>query len=246
MPSAIELQQVTKAFARPSELPTAYGTLREKLLGGQGSQQEGFLAVKDVSLEIETGEWVGLVGSNGSGKTTLLKLIAGLYHPTRGRIYVRGEVSLLAGLGIGMLDELSVRENVILYGTIYGLARAELRQKLDEILQWAELEEFSSARLKTLSSGMRTRLAFSTAKHIDKPICLFDEALTAGDKHFRLKCLDVFKERKTRGRTFVIASHDLSFLRTFCTKALWLEHGKALVFGEAEQVLKDYALSEGA
>jgi ABC-type polysaccharide/polyol phosphate transport system ATPase subunit len=239
MNAVIRAQQICKTFPLERDLVTSYRFLRN-FFTNNIDHVETFLALENINIEIMRGERVGLIGNNGAGKTTLLKVIAGLYKPNKGKLYVNGTVTLLAGLGIGMLDELSVRENVILYGVIYGVAREEMVRNLDEILAWAELRDFAAAKLKTLSSGMRTRLAFSASRYIDRDIHLYDEVLTAGDKNFRQKCDEVFESYKGTHKTFLIATHSLSFVETFCTKALWLHKGRQIGFGDVDAILSQY------
>jgi ABC-type polysaccharide/polyol phosphate transport system ATPase subunit len=237
--TVVQTRQVSKTFPRETSRATAYRTLQKQLL--RRSQQAGaFVALEDINLEVFRGEKIGIIGDNGSGKTTLLKVVAGLYKPDGGQVYVKGEMTLLAGLGIGMIDELSVEENVFLYGAIYGLERIKLQDNLHEIIEWAQLQEFVGAKLKTLSSGMRTRLAFSAARYIEKDIYLLDEALTAGDTHFQQKCAAVFESYKATDKTFLITTHDLGFVKTFCSKTLWLHKGRQVEFGETEDVLEQY------
>ena len=140
-----------------------------------------------------------------------------------------------------MLDELSVSENLFLYGIMYGMERSTIREKFDEVLEWAELTDFASAELRTLSSGMRARLAFSLTRHFDTDIFLLDEAFAVGDKDFRAKYEEVFRNIKNGQRTYLIATHDLDFARMFCAKTLWLQKGRLMAFGETERVLKQYA-----
>jgi ABC-type polysaccharide/polyol phosphate transport system ATPase subunit len=153
---------------------------------------------------------------------------------------VAGDVALVTGLGIGMLDELTVEENIYLYGAINGMAREEIRARLAEIIEWAELGAFRMARLKTLSTGMRSRLAFSAVRHVDARIYLMDEVLSAGDRNFKLKCEAVFEDFRESARTFVVAAHELEFIRGFCSKVLWLHKGRQMAWGEPEEVIGQY------
>ena len=139
-----------------------------------------------------------------------------------------------------MIDDLSVRENIFFYGTVYGLDRDRIHQKLDEIIQWAELEDFVDSELRTLSLGMKSRLGFSTARHIETDIFLWDEALSAGDANFRQKCHTFFQEQKSAKITYILATHSLEFVESFCNKALWLQRGEQMAFGEASEVLTKY------
>jgi ABC-2 type transport system ATP-binding protein len=204
---------------------------------------EPYFALRQINLDVRRGDKIAVIGNNGSGKTTLLKLIAGLYRPTQGKVDVDGRVLLLRGVGTGMLDQLSVTENLFLYGIIYGMERSSIEEKFDEVLEWAELTDFASAELRTLSSGMRARLAFSLARHFDTDVFLLDEAFAVGDKDFREKYEKVFRSHKNSERTYLIATHDLDFARMFCTKTLWLQRGRLMAFGETEGVLDQYLSS---
>lgn len=239
---ALQVQNVTKTFPSDSQHATVYRALRKQIRRTTNSLHT-FRALSDISFQVSRGEKIGIVGNNGSGKTTLLKVIAGLYQPTAGEVQTSGDLTLLAGLGIGMVDELSVEENIFLYGAIYGMDREQIEAGLAEIIEWAELQDFAGAKLKTLSSGMRTRLAFSTTRYLDKDIYLLDEALTAGDTTFQQKCETVFHEYKKTNKTFLISTHDMSFVRTFCTKTLWLHRGRQVAFGGTAGVLEQYEQS---
>lgn len=241
--SAVRLQGISKAFPLERYHATAYRALQNEILR-RNHKARTFLALNDINIEVFRGEKIGIIGDNGSGKTTLLKVIAGIYEPNGGQINIHGDVTLLAGLGIGMIDELSVEENVFLYGAIYGLEKRTTEQNLVEIIEWAELQEFVGAKLKTLSSGMRTRLAFSAARYIEKDIYLLDEALTAGDKHFQEKCHDVFRNYKTTAKTFLVTTHDLDFVESFCSRTLWLHKGRQMSFDKTEKVLREYEASQ--
>ena len=179
-----------------------FRTLESKFLG-RTLHAASFFALNDINIEISKGEKIGIIGNNGSGKTTLLKVIAGMYEPNGGLVYVNGKVSFLAGFGIGMVDELSVKENVFLYGAIYGMERNKIKERFHEIIEWAELQDFVKAKLKTLSSGMKTRLAFSAARYIETEMFLIDEALSAGDKNFKLKCQEFFKSSRKSDKTML-------------------------------------------
>ena len=201
---------------------------------------ESLMALRDINIDICRGDKVGVIGNNGAGKSSLLRLIAGLYAPTEGEMIVNGQVTLLTALGMGMIDELTVEENIFLYGAICGLDRKLIKANLQEIIDWAEVEGFAKAKLKTLSSGMRARVAFSTIRHVTAEITLMDEVLNAGDKNFRQKCRNVFEAYKNDSRTIIFASHDIEFVRNVCTKALWLEKGQQKAFGDTESVVKQY------
>jgi ABC-type polysaccharide/polyol phosphate transport system ATPase subunit len=239
MPTAVSLKNVSKSFSIDISRPSTFAALK-KMISTNGHYTRTFYALKDINVEIEKGEYVGLIGNNGAGKTTLLKTISGLHKPDKGEVLIKGELNFLAGFGIGMVDELSVSENIFLYGAIYGLDRDKIREKFDEIIEWAELQNFAGAKLKTLSTGMRTRLAFSITRYIDADIFLLDEALSAGDKSFREKCEIVFESYKNNNKTFIVSTHNLEFVKKFCSKTLWLHKGEQRDYGDTEEVLSKY------
>jgi ABC-type polysaccharide/polyol phosphate transport system ATPase subunit len=234
----IRMKNLTKLF--PS------GTSRHslfRLMMGKVSRRwspEMFPALRSINLEVKRSERVAVVGDNGSGKSTLLRIVAGLHRPTSGTVETRGAKTLLAGLGVGMMDELTVEGNVFLYGAMHGISRQELREGIGEILEWADLREFRQVPLKWLSTGMRSRLAFSVTRCIVADIYLLDEALAAGDQSFREKCDLVFKSHARRGTTMLIASHDFDFVERHCTKTLWLDHGQQASLGPTAHVLELY------
>lgn len=234
---AIVVDNVSRRFALPRERASVLTTLSRL---GRGQRPPQLHALSQASCTIARGEKVGLVGDNGSGKSTLLRLIAGLFQPDEGSATVAGRAVLIASLGAGMLDDLSVRDNILLFGAIYGVARRRLEPNIGEILRWAEIEEFARARLRTLSSGMRARLAFSVVRYIETDIFLLDEVLTAGDIHFREKCRAFLDGPTHRKRTFLVVAHDMSFLRSFCTRAIWLHHGRIAADGACAAVLDQY------
>lgn len=235
----VKLDHLYKMFPAEGRQPTLYRMVKRKLLRVRG-RPATLAALDDINLEIAKGEKVGIVGNNGAGKSTFLKIVAGLHRPSGGEVVVRGEVALLTGFGIGMVDELSVAENVFLYGAIHGMERRSIKDKLEEIIGWAELEGFGNSKLKVLSSGMAARLAFSVARHVEADVILLDEALTAGDKNFSRRCEEYFETAKGQGRTFLVSSHDLNFVQGFCNKALWLDKGRQMAFGDATAVMRQY------
>jgi ABC-type polysaccharide/polyol phosphate transport system ATPase subunit len=236
---AIQLSGVGKCFLSYRKRVPLISIFKEKILG-RGPGKDVFWALRDVGIEIERGEKVGLIGNNGAGKTTLLKLLAGLYRPSHGELQVRGKVTLLSGLGLGMLDELTLEQNLFLYGAIYGMDREVVEKNLYAIMEWAELQEFLGAKLKTLSKGMKTRLAFSATRFIEADVYLLDEALSAGDKSFRAKTIEVFKSYRESPSTFVFSTHNMDFVKGFCSRVLWLHKGSVRAFGETEDVLERY------
>jgi ABC-type polysaccharide/polyol phosphate transport system ATPase subunit len=233
------MANVTKLFPSGKRQHSLFRVLKSGASRG-GAAREMFAALSSIDLEVKRGDRVALIGNNGSGKSTLLRVVAGLHPPTTGTVEVDGERTLLAGLGVGMVDELKVEQNIYLYGAMHGISRPELRENLDEILRWAELTEFPFAPLKNLSTGMRSRLAFSVTRYFTSSIYLLDEALTAGDQVFREKCDEVFRGYKQNGRTMLIATHDFKFVERHCNKVLWLQRGKRMAFGATAAVLPQY------
>ena len=239
----IRLRNVSKRFPKGDRRRSLLRTLLGRARGEQNSAST-FAALNDIELDVASGDRVALIGNNGAGKSTLLRVVAGLHRPTYGSVQVKGEMTLLAGLGVGMVDELKVEHNIFLYGAMHGIAREDMRGHLDEILDWAELRDFRHATLKTLSTGMRSRLAFSVTRYFRSDIFLFDEALTAGDKDFREKCAEIFTGYARAGRTMLVASHDLKFVERHCTHALWLRRGCRIGFGPVAEVMSLYNPAE--
>jgi ABC-type polysaccharide/polyol phosphate transport system ATPase subunit len=239
----VRLDALGKTFHSDRRRLSVFGLLKHGAQKHLGSKNL-FYALKDIHFETNRGDKVAVIGDNGAGKSTLLRLIAGIYEPDIGEIDIKGEVTLLAGLGIGMLEELSVTENLFLYGMIYGMERKQIEVALPEMIEWAELQNFTESKLKHLSSGMKARLAFSAVRYIEKDIYLFDEALAAGDKNFKEKCASVFRGYKETDKTFFVATHDLKFAKTFCNKALLLHKGTQMAFGEPEAIVAQYENSK--
>ena len=222
MNPAIAVDHVSKRYRLYHERNQS---LKVALLRRGRMKYEEFWALKDVSLEIPTGETFGLIGENGSGKSTLLKCMARILRPDQGSIRVKGKVSALLELGAGFHPELSGRENVFLNGSILGLSKRELDKRFDEIVAFAGLERFIDTPVKNYSSGMYVRLGFSVAINVDPDVLLVDEVLAVGDEQFQRKCNEKFAELKAAGKTLVIVSHGLSAVRNLCDHVAWLEHG---------------------
>ena len=197
-------------------------------------------ALKDINLEIEKGEFVGLIGRNGSGKSTLLKIIAGILVPTKGEVYVEGDISPFLELGVGFSQELSAKENILLYSSILGISKKRAVQSIDEILEFSELEEFIDSPLKTFSSGMQVRLAFSVAIQSEAPIILVDEVLAVGDFAFQKKCYAVFNRFKEEKRTIIYVSHSMDAISTFCDRVFYLRRGEEVLCGSPNDMIKLY------
>jgi ABC-type polysaccharide/polyol phosphate transport system ATPase subunit len=200
-----------------------------------------FWALRHISLDIRPGETVGIVGRNGAGKSTLLQIIAGTLTPSEGRALVRGRVVPLLELGSGFNPEFTGRENVFLYGQLLGLTLDFMRARFDEIVKFADIGMFIDQPLKTYSSGMHARLAFSVAAFVDPDILIVDEILAVGDAAFQAKCARVFHRFRDNGRTILLVSHDPYLIRNFCQRALYLHEGRQVAFGPAEQVADKYA-----
>jgi ABC-type polysaccharide/polyol phosphate transport system ATPase subunit len=199
-----------------------------------------FEALRDFSLEIQPGETVGVIGRNGAGKTTLFRLIARVLPPTSGRVVVAGRTAPLLELGLGLHGELTGRENVILQGTLLGFTRAEMRRRMDRIIAWAELEEFIDAPMRTYSSGMAARLAFSVASDVDPDILLVDEALSVGDERFQMKCHERMEAFRRAGKTVLLVSHALDQVRENCRRAVWIHEGRFVRDGDSGAVADAY------
>jgi ABC-type polysaccharide/polyol phosphate transport system ATPase subunit len=197
-------------------------------------------AVRDVSFDVEQGTVLGIIGSNGAGKSTLMRAIAGIMPPTEGRVMVRGRVSTLLALGVGFNANLSGRENVILGGLAAGYSRDEIEAKYDEIAEFTELGDFLDLPMRAYSSGMFSRLAFSVAVHMDPDILLVDEALSAGDAHFKAKAAEKMNELVASARTMFLVSHALGAIKDMCSDAIWLHQGQVVRRGAPEDVIAAY------
>jgi lipopolysaccharide transport system ATP-binding protein len=237
------VKDVWKRFRIPHEkrstvLDHIAGAL--SVLEGKRYAYEEFWALKQVSLELGEGESLGIIGPNGSGKSTLLKLIAGVMKPDVGTIRTDGAIAPVLELGIGFHGDLTVKENALIYGVLMGLRRSEMKKRTEAILDFAGLTRFQDAKLKTLSSGMQVRLAFSIAVETEAEIFLVDEALAVGDMEFQQKCLDKFREFKKEKKTIVLVSHSMGLVREFCEKTLYLLNGEVRAFGSSETATTQY------
>jgi len=200
-----------------------------------------FWADRHITFSLEQGDMLGIVGTNGAGKSTLLKSISGTLPPTEGKVIVRGRVAALLELSSGFDGDLTVKENTYLRGALLGYSRQFMNEKYDEIIKFAELEEFQDRRFSQLSSGMKSRLAFSIACLVDPEILILDEVLSVGDAAFRAKSEERMKEILGNGVTGILVSHSVAQARSMCNKALWLDHGKQVAFGPAQDILNAYA-----
>jgi ABC-type polysaccharide/polyol phosphate transport system ATPase subunit len=235
---AIVVEGVSKTFLRPHE---QMHTLKERVLHPfRRSSFDRLDAVKDVTFAIEQGEFFGIVGRNGSGKSTLLKLIAGIYQTSAGEIWVNGRMSTFIELGVGFNPDLAARDNVILNGIMLGLTPAEARDRYEQVIDFAELRDAETVKLKNYSSGMHVRLAFSVMIQVDADVLLIDEVLAVGDASFQQKCFDQFNRLRDAGRTIVLVTHDMGAVRRFCHRAMLMEHGEIVLAGDPERVGSRY------
>lgn len=198
------------------------------------------LILDNLNLTINRGEKIGLIGSNGSGKSTLLKLICGILRPTRGTVIVRGNIAPLIELGAGFDEELSVFDNIVLYGVMLGFSRQEMQQRAKLIIEFAELEEYSLVPVKSLSSGMKARLGFAIATDVKPDILILDEVLSVGDERFKNKCEAKMEQFWQTGITILLVSHSMDLIVETCDKAIWLDRGKIKFIGASEEAVKLY------
>jgi ABC-type polysaccharide/polyol phosphate transport system ATPase subunit len=233
----ISIKDVSKKFRIYHDKPT---TLKEKLLFIRKNSWEEFWALKNVNLEIKKGTTVGLIGQNGSGKSTLLKLMTKIIYPTSGEIKINGRVSSLLELGAGFHPDFTGRENIYTNASIFGLTKKEIDKRIDEIIAFSELEEFIDNPVRTYSSGMYMRLAFSVAINVDPEILLIDEILAVGDANFQKKCMDKIKEFKEKGVTIIFVTHDLGSVEKICDNVFWLDSGKIMEEGSPKEVITSY------
>lgn len=237
---AIRVQDLSKCYQiydTPRDRLKQFVVPRLQQLMGQTPKRyfRDFWALKNVSFEIRRGETVGIIGRNGSGKSTLLQIICGTLTPTDGNVSIQGRVAALLELGAGFNAEFTGRENILLNAAILGVGRDEMLDKMDEILAFSELGDFLEQPVKTYSSGMYVRLAFSIAIHVSPDILIIDEALAVGDARFQAKCMRRIKDIQDTGATILFVSHDISSIRTVCQRAIWLNKGEVLMQGNVFQ-----------
>jgi ABC-type polysaccharide/polyol phosphate transport system ATPase subunit len=241
--NAIEVLHASKIYRRYDrrrQFATLKSALLSRSLVRDLKPDETFAAVQDVSFTVPEGRTLGVIGRNGSAKSTMLKLVAGITKPTTGTVTVRGRISALIELGAGFHPEISGRENVFINGIMLGLTKKEITRRFDEIVEFAELEAFIDAPVKTYSSGMYMRLGFAVAIHVDPDVLLVDEVLAVGDEGFTHKCLDKFAEFKRRGRTILLVTHSLGLVEKFCDEAIWLDHGQLKGAGDPRRIVGAY------
>jgi len=234
----IHFEQVSKVFRLPHERKV---TLRQRFVSVfKKNTYERFYALRDVNLSVKQGECLGIIGKNGSGKSTLLKLIAKVLEPTSGRIVIGGDVAPFLELGVGFQGDLTVKDNIFLYGALLGMNLKKVVDKYDWIIAFSGLDRFVDAKLKNLSSGMQVRLAFSITVSIESPILLVDEVLAVGDADFQQKCYSVFEKFKETKKTIVFVSHDLTAVERFCDRIILLENGQIKAQGDPNRILDIY------
>jgi ABC-type polysaccharide/polyol phosphate transport system ATPase subunit len=234
----VHVEQVSKTFRLPHQ---RYSTLKERALHPFTTRgYDAFRALEDVTFDVKRGEFFGVVGRNGSGKSTLLKCLAGVYGADAGQIDVVGRVSPFIELGVGFNPDLTARDNVVINAVMLGLSRREARRRFDEIIEFAELEEFVDLKLKNYSSGMSVRLGFSVAIQVDAEVLLVDEVLAVGDASFQRKCFDEFERLRDEERTILFVTHDMNSVERFCDRAMLIERGHMLDIGEPSDITKQY------
>jgi ABC-type polysaccharide/polyol phosphate transport system ATPase subunit len=236
---AIALTDVSVRYRVASESIRSLKEYAIRKLKGRIDHGE-LLALRDVTLEVRSGERVGIIGPNGAGKSTLFRVIARVRRPSEGRVVVRGRVAPLLELGLGFHGELTGRENVILHGTLLGRSRVDMKERMDRIAEFAELEAFLDAPIRKYSTGMVARLAFAAATDVDPDVLLVDEALAVGDERFRAKCHARMAGFRERGKTFLLVSHALDEVRETCTRAIWISEGRIERDGPAAEVCDAY------
>lgn len=239
---AIQVKNVEKSFKIYYDKAH---TLKETMLFWKRNQNELFQALKGVSIDIKKGETVALIGVNGSGKSTLLKLMTKIYYPTKGQIITHGKVTSLLELGAGFHQDFTGRENIYFNAAIFGLTKQEIDKRLDTIIQFSELGEFIDNPVRTYSSGMYMRLAFSIAINVDADILLIDEILAVGDQHFQEKCFAKLRELKESDKTIVIVTHNLDQVKSLCTRGIWIDEGKIAYDGDPAIAVEEYLKKRG-
>lgn len=235
--NAIEVKNMTKCFKIYSDKPS---TLKERLVFWNNNNKEIRTVLKHINLNIKKGETVALIGTNGSGKSTLLKLMTKIIYPTKGSIKTEGKLTSLLELGAGFHPDFTGRENIYFNASIFGLTRKEIEKRIDDIIKFSELEEFIDNPVRTYSSGMYMRLAFSVAINVDAEILLIDEILAVGDQHFQDKCFDKLQELSKSEKTIVIVSHSLDAIKKLCSRAIWIYDGELRLDGKPEEVIEEY------
>jgi lipopolysaccharide transport system ATP-binding protein len=243
---SIEIQSVSKRY----RIGRLQRTFREDILefakrpfGRGNNEAESIWALRDVSFDVAEGEVVGIIGRNGAGKSTLLKILSKITYPTEGNIKVRGRVAALLEVGTGFHEELTGRENVYLNGSILGMRKQQVDKCFDAIVDFSGVEQFIDTQIKRYSSGMRLRLGFAVAAHLEPDVLIVDEVLAVGDAGFQKKCLDAMEGLRSGGRTVLFVSHNLAAVENLCSRGIWLDGGKVQMDGGAKEVIQAYMAS---
>ena len=235
---AIKVNHVYKSF---NVYYDRANTLKERLLFiGRNKKREKREILNDINIDIKKGETVALIGVNGSGKSTLLKLMTQIIFPNKGTIETHGKLTSLLELGAGFHPDFSGRENIYFNSSIFGLTKKEIDERIEDIIEFSELQNFIDNPVRTYSSGMYMRLAFSVAINVDADILLIDEILSVGDEHFQNKCFKKMLELKEQGKTMVFVTHSMESVRKLCNRTIWLKDGKIKMDGETSEVTKEY------
>lgn len=232
----VELENVSKIF----RINQQRSILKKILAKSKEHKPKILIALDGISFQVSRGEFLSIIGLNGSGKTTLLRIIAGVYKPDSGSVKMKGRLSPLLQLGAGFQGDLTARDNIIMNGMLLGIGKSDIESKVEKILNYAELDKFSNLQIKHYSSGMRARLAFSTAMQIDPDILLVDEILSVGDKDFRKKSYETFFSYKKNKKTILHATHNLEKIPELSDRVLLIHKGKIVMIGEPELVIKKY------
>ncbi len=233
----MEVQNLSKKFRLYHDRTQ---TLKESIIFWNRQKIEDFWALRDINLSVPKGTTVGLIGRNGSGKSTLLKIISKILYPTSGEIQINGRISTLLELGAGFHPDFTGRENIFLNASILGLNRKETGRRLNDIIEFAELEDFIDSPVRNYSSGMYVRLGFSVAVHVEPDILLVDEVMAVGDLAFQKKCMEKINEFRRKGKTIIFVTHDMSLVQRICDHAVWLENGIIVANGKANGVINQY------
>lgn len=242
---AVKVDHVSKFFRLPTESTQSLRTaLVNRFKGIKGYKEQHVL--KDISFEVEEGDFFGIVGRNGSGKSTLLKIISQIYVPEKGTVTVNGKMVSFIELGVGFNPELTGRENVYMNGAMLGFTTDEVDEMYDDIVEFAELADFMNQKLKNYSSGMQVRLAFSVAIKAQGDVLILDEVLAVGDEAFQRKCNDYFMERKKSGKTTILVTHDMGAVKKYCNKAVLIEDGLTKIIGNPDDVANQYSFDNAS
>ena len=235
--NAIEVRNMSKSFKAVYDKPY---TLKERLVFWKTTKREYHQILKNINLDIKKGETVALIGVNGSGKSTLLKLMTKIIYPTKGKIITHGKLTSLLELGAGFHQDFTGRENIYFNASIFGLTKKEIDARVQQIIDFSELGDFIDTPVRTYSSGMYMRLAFSVAINVDAEILLIDEILAVGDQHFQDKCFEKLHELKDSDKTIVIVSHSLESVKNLCNRAIWINKGEIQMDGPTDKVIDEY------